>query len=47
MRSVLIEMAKDQDGIALLKRLNIDGFIPGDSKLYDKVTRLQRSFEKP
>ena len=44
MRTVLLDMAKDPDGIALLKRLNIDGFIPGDTRLYDKVVRLQRAF---
>jgi len=44
MRSVLLDMAKDPDGQALLKRLNIDGFIPGDTRLYDKVVRLQREF---
>jgi phosphonate transport system substrate-binding protein len=44
MRSVLLDMAKDPDGMALLKRLNIDGFIPGDTRLYDKVVRLQRAF---
>ena len=44
MRTVLLEMAKDPDGAALLKRLNIDGFIPGDTRLYDKVVRLQRAF---
>lgn len=47
MRKVLIDMVRDQDGIALLRRLNIDGFIGGDSTLYEKVARLQRSFEKP
>ena len=47
MRSVLIDMARDQDGSALLKRLNIDGFVPGDTKLYEKVARLQRSVSKP
>ena len=30
--------------LALLKRLNIDGFIPGDARLYDKVVKLQREF---
>lgn len=44
MRSVLLDMARDPDGQALLKRLNIDGFIPGDTRLYDKVVRLQREF---
>ena len=44
MRAVLLDMAKDPDGMALLKRLNIDGFIPGDTRLYDKVVRLQRAF---
>ena len=47
MRSVLIDMGRDQEGIALLKRLNIDGFIPGDAALYEKVARLQRSVSKP
>ena len=44
MRAVLLDMTKDPDGLALLKRLNIDGFIPGDARLYDKVVKLQREF---
>ena len=44
MRAVLLDMAKDPDGQALLKRLNIDGFIPGDTRLYDKVGKLLREF---
>ena len=44
MRAVLLDMTKDPDGPALLKRLNIDGFIPGDARLYDKVVKLQREF---
>ena len=47
MRSVLIDMGRDQEGIALLRRLNIDGFIPGDPALYEKVARLQRSVSQP
>lgn len=44
MRSALIDMAKDKEGSALLKRLNIDGFIPGNARLYENVARLQHAF---
>ena len=44
MRSALIDMAHDEDGLALLKRLNIDGFIRGNPKLYENVARLQHAF---
>lgn len=44
MRSALIDMTRDENGIALLKRLNIDGFIPGNPKLYENVARLQQAF---
>jgi phosphonate transport system substrate-binding protein len=47
MRGVLIDMRSDPDGQALLKRLNIDGFIAGDVKLYEKVVRLQTELSKP
>ncbi len=47
MRGVLLDMSSDADGLALLKRLNIDGFIPGDVKLYEKVARLQTELSKP
>ena len=47
MRGVLIDMHSDPDGLALLKRLNIDGFIAGDVKLYEKVARLQTELSKP
>ena len=47
MRSALLDMSKDQEGIALLKKLNIDGFIPGDVKLYENVVSLQRTFGEP
>jgi hypothetical protein len=44
---VLVDMAKDPEGSALLKRLNIDGFIPGDTRLYDKVAKLLGNLSKP
>ena len=47
MRSALIDMTRDQEGRALLKKLNIDGFIPGNVKLYENVVRLQRTFGQP
>jgi phosphonate transport system substrate-binding protein len=44
MRGALLEMSGDADGRVLLKRLNIDGFISGDARLYDRVVKLQRVF---
>ncbi len=44
MRTTLIDMSKDQEGSILLQRLNIDGFIPGDTRLYKNVVKLQRAF---
>jgi len=47
MRDALMDMGKDLDGISLLKKLNIDGFIPGNPKLYENVVKLQRTFGEP
>ena len=44
LRDVLINMAGNDEGRTLLKRLNIDGFIPGNAKLYENVARLQHAF---
>jgi len=42
MQRVLIEMNQDPDGIKLLQRLNLDGFIVADSKLYQGVYKMMR-----
>lgn len=47
MLGALLDMTHDPDGIALLKKLNIDGFIPGDDKLYENVVRLQQALGEP
>ncbi len=44
MRNALIDMVNDPEGQALLRQLNIDGFIAGTPKLYANVARLQRAF---
>jgi phosphonate transport system substrate-binding protein len=43
MQRVLMGMATDPNGIALLKRLNIDGFIPGDKKIYSHIIQMRRA----
>ena len=43
MQRVLFEMAGDPAGAALLKRLNIDGFGPGNPRSYDIVIKMMRS----
>jgi len=44
MRNLLLTMHQDAEGIALLKRINLDGFIKGDLHLYDAVAEMMRSF---
>ena len=40
----LLDMPRDPDGAALLRRLNLDGFISGDPALYDGVAEMMRAF---
>ncbi|MFA6201773.1 MAG: PhnD/SsuA/transferrin family substrate-binding protein [Gallionella sp.] len=42
MQRVLISMNQDPDGIKLLQRLNLDGFIVADRKLYQGVYKMMR-----
>ena len=43
LQRVLMQMATDPEGAALLKRLNIDGFVAGDPRLYDSVASTMRA----
>lgn len=43
MRQALLDMANDQEGARLLKRLNLSGFAPGDARLYDGVRKMMRA----
>jgi phosphonate transport system substrate-binding protein len=40
MQRVLVEMADDAEGANLLKKLNLDGFTPGDLQLFDGIARM-------
>lgn len=40
MQKLLLEMTADDEGRALLKELNLDGFIVGDARLYERTERL-------
>jgi phosphonate transport system substrate-binding protein len=42
MQSVLIGMAQNPEGMKLLKRMNLDGFIPGEAKLYDSLVQMKK-----
>lgn len=39
-RAVLVEMANDPTGEALLRRLRLDGFTPGQPALFDEIARM-------
>ena len=43
MQKLLLDMAGDAEGKALLRRLNIDGFIAGSPRLYDEVARMMKA----
>lgn len=46
-RSVLMEMAGDPEGGRLLKRLRLDGFVPGEPRLYDGIARMMEKVRRP
>lgn len=43
MQQVLFSMTQDRDGMALLKRLNIDRFAPANAQLYQRVANMMRT----
>lgn len=40
MQRVLVEMSDNAEGANLLKKLNLDGFTPGDLRLFDGIARM-------
>ncbi|MFZ5508517.1 MAG: PhnD/SsuA/transferrin family substrate-binding protein [Pseudomonadota bacterium] len=44
MQQLLLGMAADPEGARILKRLNLDGFIPGEPALYNGVAHMMRAF---
>lgn len=44
MQQLLLSMADDPRGKKLLLRLNLEGFIPGETKLYDGVAAMMHAF---
>lgn len=43
-QNILLAMPQDPQGASLVKRLNLDGFIKGNARLYDSLTRMMRAF---
>lgn len=43
MQKLLLEMIGDEEGRALLRELNLDGFIVGDKRLYERTERLVKA----
>lgn len=46
MQSVLIGMAKDPEGLKLLKRMNFDGFISGKAKFYERLVQMKKALSE-
>jgi phosphonate transport system substrate-binding protein len=46
MQNFLLGMHQNPEGLALLKRLNLDGFIKGEPRLYDSVAEMMRAFSE-
>lgn len=47
MQRALLAMDEDEHGRELLAGLNLDGFVLGDARLYDRVRQMIRIFGKP
>lgn len=47
MQDILLGMADEPQGRAMLERLNLNGFITGTPKLYDRVAEMMRLFGEP
>lgn len=47
MQDVLLNMGNEPQGRALLARLNLNGFIAGSPKLYDRVAEMMKHFGEP
>ncbi|MCM2342637.1 PhnD/SsuA/transferrin family substrate-binding protein [Rhodoferax sp.] len=47
MQDILLDMANEPEGRALLQRLNLNGFIKGTPTLYDRVAEMMRLFGEP
>ena len=45
LQHILLSMDKEAQGRHLLEQLNIDGFIPGDKKLYDDILKMHLFIE--
>ncbi len=45
-QKVLFGMVHDEEGAYLLDRLNLDGFVYGDDRLYDSIADMSRFVEK-
>jgi phosphonate transport system substrate-binding protein len=43
MRGVLLRMASDPDGVAVLKRMQLDGFVAGDPKAFSSVEAMMQA----
>lgn len=43
MRDTLLSMAQDDEGLELLRRLRLDGFIMGNELLFDDIERMMRA----
>jgi phosphonate transport system substrate-binding protein len=41
-QSALIGMALDPEGLKLLKRMNLDGFIPGEARFYERLIQMKK-----
>jgi hypothetical protein len=45
MQNVLLSMAADPRGAELLRRLNLDGFISGERRLFDGIAGMMRALD--
>lgn len=47
LQQTLLDMSKDEEGLNLLRALNLDGFVPGAPVLFDSIRKLAQSVSSP
>ncbi len=45
MQRALLQMPDDGEGVALLQRLNLDGFAAGEGKLFDGIAAMVKAVD--
>jgi phosphonate transport system substrate-binding protein len=43
MQAALTGMARDAEGVKILKRMNLDGFVPAQARFYESLLQMRKA----